>query len=77
MMVIMEESDKQHVGQAIRRLCAVHKIKYGTDVFEGYWDGLRSMSRGDFDRALLDLQEHSEWMPRPAHFRASLRKGWL
>lgn len=74
---MMEDSDKQYVGQAIRELCAVHKIKYGTDVFAGYWAGLKTMPRADFDQALAWLQENSEWMPRPAHFRSALRRGWL
>jgi hypothetical protein len=73
----MEESDQNHVGAALRELCAVHRVKYGSDMFKGYWAALRDLSKSDFDSALADLQKHAMWMPKPAEFRAALRKGWL
>jgi len=73
----MDESDKKHVGLALRELCAVHRVKYGSDMFNGYWVGLRDLSRQEFDRAVSDLQKHAVWMPKPSEFRAALRKGWL
>lgn len=73
----MDESDKRHVGEAIRQLAGVHRIKPTTDMQAGYWAGLKDMSREDFDRALAHIQRHSEWMPKPASFRAALKQGWL
>lgn len=73
----MEECDEVHVGQALRQLCAVHRVKYGSDMFKGYWAGLKSLTKAEFDAALADLQENAMWMPKPAEFRAALKKGWL
>ncbi len=76
-MLRMDESDKKHVGEALRRICAVHRVKYGTDVFAGMWAGLQDMSRADFDRALAYVEKHSKWPPTPATFYAALKNGWL
>jgi hypothetical protein len=73
----MDESDKQHVGEALRRIWAVHRAKYGTDVFNGMWAGLQGMSRADFDRALVHVERYSKWPPTPATFWAALKQGWL
>jgi len=76
-IVGMTEDDKTHVGKALRELCAVHRVAYNTNVFNGYWSGLQDLSRAEFDRALAHIQRHSEWMPKPASFRAALRQGWM
>lgn len=73
----MEECDEVHVGAALRELCAVHRVKYSSDMFKGYWAGLKSLTKAEFDAALDDLQENAMWMPKPAEFRAALRKGWM
>jgi hypothetical protein len=73
----MEDCDQVHVGTALRELAAVHRVKYGSDMFKGYWVALRDLSRAEFDAALADIQKNAMWMPKPAEFRAALRKGWL
>jgi len=73
----MTEDDKKHVGEALRQLSAVHRVKYGSDVFAGYWAGLKDLSREEFDRALAHIQKHADWMPKPSTFRAALKHGWL
>lgn len=71
------ESDKNYVGAALRELCSVHRVKFDTYLFNGYWEALKDMKREDFDRALAHVRRHAEWLPKPAGFRAALRQGWM
>lgn len=73
----MEDDDKKHVGEAIRQLCGVHRIKPTTDMQAGFWLALKDMSRADFDRSLAHIRKYSKWPPVPAHFWAALKQGWL
>lgn len=73
----MNESDEKHVGECLRQLCATHRVKYTSDLWKGYWAGLRTMKRMDFDAALQYLQEHALWLPKPAEFRAVAKRGWI
>ncbi len=73
----MDDSDKKYVGEALRQLAAVHRVKYASDMFAGYWAGLKDLTLEQFNAALLDIQKNAMWMPKPSEFRASLRKGWL
>jgi hypothetical protein len=72
----LTEDDRKHVGEALRTLCAVHRVPFNTNVVKGYWEGLKTMSRADFDYALQYLTENSEWMPKPASFRSAAKRGW-
>jgi hypothetical protein len=72
----MDASDEKYVGECLRTLAAVHRVKYASDMWKGYWAGLQSMPRADFDRALKYLQEHAMWMPKPAEFRSAAKRGW-
>lgn len=73
----MDESDKKYVGEQIRQLCGVHRVKPDTDLQAGYWVALRGLTRSQFDTALAYVQKHAKWMPKPAEFREALRVGWL
>jgi hypothetical protein len=73
----MDESDKKYVGEQIRQLCGVHRVKPDTDLQAGYWVALKDMTRAQFDAALAHVQKHALWMPKPAEFRAALRRGWM
>ncbi len=73
----MDDSDKKYVGEALRQLAAVHRVKYASDMFNGYWAGLKDLTLEQFNAALLDIQKNAMWMPKPAEFRQALKKGWL
>lgn len=74
----MDESDKKHVGETLRSMCGAYRIKYGTDIFNGYWLVLKDMSRADFDRVVpLVMKTSTKGMPYPAEFFATERRGWL
>lgn len=73
----MQDSDRQHVGEIIREFCAVHRQPFNTIVAKAYWEALKDLSLTQFDAASSHLRKHSEWMPRPAHFRKALQVGWI
>lgn len=73
----MDDSDKKYVGEQIRQLCGVHRVKPDTDLQAGYWVALRDLTRQQFDAALAHVQKYALWMPKPAEFRQALKKGWL
>jgi hypothetical protein len=77
MMGHMEEADRKHVGEVLRELSAVHRVTYNALVEKAYWAALKDMSIADFDHAAAHLRKYSEWMPKPAHFWAEAKKGWM
>jgi hypothetical protein len=70
------DNDLKYFGEQIFNLCAMHRVNYNTGLMQGYWNGLKDLSREDFDRALQYLYQESKFMPKPREFRDALRRGW-
>lgn len=73
----MQESDRTHVGEVIRELSAVHRVKFDAIFAKAYWVALQDMSLADFDAAAEKLRKCSRFMPKPSEFYDAARIQWL
>jgi hypothetical protein len=74
----MQDSDQQHFGETLRAMCGAYRVKYGPDIFRGYWMVLKDMPLADFDTAVqATMKTATKGMPYPAEIWATSRKGWV